>query len=478
MNISTQKMLVEAIKGAQSNKIQPYTTTATVTSIDDNGTVYVQIPGSDYSTPVKVSTVSVSKGDVVNVVVSHDDTHITGNRSDVAVTATDAKETAEEVAKEVINQTFVDVATVDQLKANKAEVKELVAEKADITFANVIALEASKAIIENLLKAGSIITEDIEAVTGEFTNYLTGVNISGDLINAGTISTERLIIKSSDSDDGILFAINDIGELDQTKLSAEELKRLTLDGKLITAGTITANKISVEDLSAFGATIGGFIINEAQIKSINENIVLNSNGSFKMGGLSYNSDTNELGLDMNTVITGGDGVSKSLGESLSFSEVKYGLSTSETECTVTEWQNTMPARENNSYIWQRIIYHYANGSDKTTDVCIQGSDGNAGEDATILQINSSRGTVFKNNAVSTVLSVVIFHGSKRITDAETLKEVFGSNAYIEWSWQHINDEAFGVILSSDERLSDDGFTFTLSPEDVNAKVTFLCELKD
>jgi hypothetical protein len=36
--------------------------------------------------------------------------------------------------------------------------------------------------------------------------------------------------------------------------------------------------------------------------------------------------------------------------------------------------------------------------------------------------------------------------------------------------------AFGTISASDSRLSQDGFYFTLSPEDVDVKVTFMCEL--
>ena len=98
------------------------------------------------------------------------------------------------------------------------------------------------------------------------------------------------------------------------------------------------------------------------------------------------------------------------------------------------------------------------------------------EITTILQIESSRGIVFKNNSASTVLSVVISHGSKRITDSTTMKSVFGDNAYLQWKWQKLDEENYSVISSSDSKISDDGFTFTISPEDVEEKVTFMCEL--
>lgn len=102
--------------------------------------------------------------------------------------------------------------------------------------------------------------------------------------------------------------------------------------------------------------------------------------------------------------------------------------------------------------------------------------GEEGEAAVLLHIESSRGSVFKNNAVSTVLSVVIYHGKERIEDAETLRKTFGSGAYIQWKWQRLEEETYGIISSGDPRIRNDGFSFALSPDDVDVKVTFLCEL--
>lgn len=103
-------------------------------------------------------------------------------------------------------------------------------------------------------------------------------------------------------------------------------------------------------------------------------------------------------------------------------------------------------------------------------------DGTKGEDATTLRIGSSRGTVFKNDSVATVLSVVIYRGAQRITDSTTLKSVFGNSAYLQWKWQRLDDESFGIILAGDNRITEDGFLFILSPDDVDTKVTFMCEL--
>ena len=106
----------------------------------------------------------------------------------------------------------------------------------------------------------------------------------------------------------------------------------------------------------------------------------------------------------------------------------------------------------------------------------QGNPGVDGEDAVLLRIESSRGTVFKNDQISTVLSVVIYKGSHRITNSTEMKAVFGNGAYLQWRWLKLDDESYGIISASDPRFGNGGFTFTLSPDDVNTKVTFECKL--
>ena len=103
-------------------------------------------------------------------------------------------------------------------------------------------------------------------------------------------------------------------------------------------------------------------------------------------------------------------------------------------------------------------------------------DGRDGQDAVTLRIDSSRGTVFKNSDVSTVLNVVIFKGGKTITEPDSMRTEFGSNAYLEWYWQRIGEETFGTILATDSRISNEGFSLSLSPSDVDTKVVFKCQL--
>ena len=102
--------------------------------------------------------------------------------------------------------------------------------------------------------------------------------------------------------------------------------------------------------------------------------------------------------------------------------------------------------------------------------------GEDGEDAIVLKIDSSRGTLFKTNTVSTTLTVTIYSGGDRITDIQGLRQKYGNGAYLQWYWLRLDDDDYGIIVSTDHKLSNNGFALTLTPDEVDTKVTFRCEL--
>lgn len=217
-------------------------------------------------------------------------------------------------------------AHIQNLEAYNADFKyvstlELNAKKADIDFANIIALESSTAVIRNLLTAGKIISEEYNGEVGNFTDYLTGVRIHGDLITANTLKANTIILED---EDGLLYRLNvNSGALepkpykvsydDETQtyivgdkidgdvsgaeventftdsgdqvffgnsdtendiyfcyislfsdLTPEQQEEYTkkLDGSIIVAKSITSEHIVADDLTAFGATIAGFKIGD------------------------------------------------------------------------------------------------------------------------------------------------------------------------------------------------------------------------
>ncbi len=152
---------------------------------------------------------------------------------------------------------------------------------ADIDFANI-----NMAAVEKLF-ADSGIIKDLIVEEGHITGELVGVTIKGDLIEGNTIKADKLVVMG---EDGIYYKLNISGETVETEQTDEN----SLSGSIITAKSITASKISVTDLVAFGATIAGFIISEAAIYSgaksgINSDIkgiYLDKEGQFYLGDAS------------------------------------------------------------------------------------------------------------------------------------------------------------------------------------------------
>lgn len=329
--------------------------------------------------------------------------------------------------------------TTEKLTAAEAsildlETKKLNATDAAITYANVDFANINMAAVEKLFSDSGII-KDLIVNEGKITGELVGVTIKGDLIEAGTLKADRLVVLGSD---GNYYKIN----TDFTAMpGVEPVEEDQIHGSTLVEKSIVAEKIAVEDLVAFGATIGGFHITSDAIYSgakesptnTTRGVYMDNSGQFAVGDtnnfLRYYKDQNgsyKLEISANSVL------------------IKAGGTTTTVEDEIDNIKNEMSTIKD--------------------------------EVTTLLRIESSRGTVFKNDQISTVLSAVIYRGSAVIRDMGTLQSVMGASAYLEWSWQHLNDETYGVISADDERIGNEGFTFTLSPDDVNTKVTFMCTL--
>lgn len=336
------------------------------------------------------------------------------------------------------NFTYV---SADVLSAINGKITNLDATYANIDFANITEAAVGK------IFSDSGIIKDIVVSEGRITGELVGVTIKGDIIEGGTVRADKLIILG---EDGLYYKLN-VDALGETTASSDPKYQKGLDGSVIVAKSITAEKVAVKDLVAFGATIGGFNITDGSIYSgVKSSINNTSRGIYldKSGQISFGDSSNFIKYykDQN----GGHKLE------ISAKSILIGSSGKNVE-TIAEDAETAIGRVNS------LEERADSGEFK-------------GEDAVTLRIESSRGTVFKNDSVSTILSVVIYRGSDRITSSADLASAFGSSAYLQWKWQRLDDKTFGVISSSDKRFGDNGFRFTLSPEDVDTKVTFMCEL--
>lgn len=164
----------------------------------------------------------------------------------------------------VINSLDATYASIERLEAERAEIDELLAKKADIEslsaeYANIDFANITELAVENLIAMTGYI-DTIVGSDGTFTDTLVGVTIKGDLIEAGTLVADKLVVLG---EDGLYYRLN----LDGSSVEAEQTEYNSLNGSVITAKSITATKIAVDDLVAFDATIGGFNITDKSIYS-------------------------------------------------------------------------------------------------------------------------------------------------------------------------------------------------------------------
>ena len=184
--------------------------------------------------------------------------------------------------EELSTNTFsAHAADIENLKTTKLD-----AASADLKYANIDFTNITEASVENLFAKSGMI-KDLVMSSGSVTGELVGVRIKGDLIEAGTLKADKLVVLGTD---GLYYKLNVSGSTVET----EQTQYNSINGSIITAQSITANKIHVDDLKAFNATIGGFKITDNSIysgvkSSINNTtrgIYLDTDGQIMFGDTS------------------------------------------------------------------------------------------------------------------------------------------------------------------------------------------------
>ena len=156
------------------------------------------------------------------------------------------------------NTTTTKLAAVDASIEN-LETNKLSAASADLKYANIDFSNIGQAAIEEFYAKSGII-KNLTIEGGTITGELVGVTIKGDLIEGGTVVADKLVVKG---ENGLYYKLN----TDGVTTEAQQTEYNSLNGSVITAKSIAATKISVTDLVAFDATIGGFKITENSIYS-------------------------------------------------------------------------------------------------------------------------------------------------------------------------------------------------------------------
>lgn len=191
-------------------------------------------------------------------------------------------------------------ASIEDLNTNK-----LSADQADIKYANIDFTNIGKAAIEQFYATSGII-KDLVIGDTSVTGKLVGVTIIGDLIEGGTVKADKLVVKGSD---GLFYKLN----TDGISITAEQTDYNSLNGSILTAKSVTAEKVNVKDLVAFDATIGGFHISDSSIysgvktavDSPESGIYFDSEGQISFGDADnfiryYKNTDGEYKLDIST----------------------------------------------------------------------------------------------------------------------------------------------------------------------------------
>lgn len=291
-------------------------------------------------------------------------------------------------------------AVIDSLETN-----HLNAKYANIDFSNIQMAAVTKLFTE------SGIIKDLVVQAGKITGELVGVTIKGDLIEANSLKADKLVVKGSD---GLYYklnidGLNNIGTSQASKfifttakpdnwetnwkdyyeIINDEYVHLTnneaptwitntyyklnpdyesgLDGSNIVAQTITADKIAVTDLVAFGATIGGYHIDQHSLYSgvktsatnTTRGVFLSDDGQFAVGDNSnflrfFKDQNNQYKLQLSI---SNKNIEDEIEDIREHSSQTVISSATEPTDTTKIWYNTI----------DNHFYHYTETSDGTYD---------------------------------------------------------------------------------------------------------------
>jgi hypothetical protein len=285
-----------------------------------------------------------------------------------------------------------------ELAANKASIEDLTANKADITWANIDFSKIDKATIGELLSQSGII-KDLTVSSGTITGELVGVTIKGDLIEGNTIVADKLVVLG---DDGLYYKLNLNGET----VEGEQTEYNSLNGSIITAKSVTAEKISVDDLVAFGATIGGFKLTDHSfysgvknsVDNTTEGVYMDTDAQFAIGDGNnylklYKDDNDNYKLDISA-------------SSLTFASSSKSVETllSDVDKQIDDTKDTLSEElENQKSDYEAFLTKFKkyirfmedeNGNPSDTAMTI-----GSGDSAITLEIDNEKGLIFKKNGI-------------------------------------------------------------------------------
>lgn len=162
----------------------------------------------------------------------------------------------------------------NQLSTEVAKLGYMTADEADIKYANIKLTNIETANVATLLANVGLI-DRATVVEGHITGFLDSVEVNANKITAGTLIADRILLKGSEK--GLLYALNNLGELTSTTVDSLDgyvLTDRTINADKIVASSITANELDVANIFADNAVISTITSQEAFINAISTNSVV------------------------------------------------------------------------------------------------------------------------------------------------------------------------------------------------------------
>ena len=178
---------------------------------------------------------------------------------------------------------------VSLILAENLIARKLTASQADLRYAKIDFANISVAAVQNLYTNFGVVT-NIQIVDGKITGELDAVTVNGDLITAHTIVADRIIFTGTD---GMYYALNANGAGGLTPQELEDIKyQSALDGSNLVAQSVTADQINVTNLFAQDIQFTG------RLRSVKSAADDNSEGVFI--GFEQNANAASFGVGSNT----------------------------------------------------------------------------------------------------------------------------------------------------------------------------------
>lgn len=375
-------------------------------------------------------------------------------------------------SKVTVDNAFIKDAMIDRLSASK-----LTSGIVNTNNVNIESDDGSMTLIGSLQQfkdsLGNVRIQLGKDTTGDFTFALYGADGLGQLINqngitASAVSDGLIVNKMVSNDaaisgakldiDSVVTEINNgVSTIKGTKIYLDE-KAQTLDLAFNSLSTTVTTLTETTESNTTAIDVA-----QGEISTLISNTTITTQEGQTV---NLKDDYSSFKQTVDGIDSKVSSLETNYAKTLKSNKTQYYLSLSSISLVGSSWIDTMPVWTTGKYIWQRVVYVYSDNTEVIgTEVCIQGTKG---EDSYRVEIISTKGNIFKNNIINTILYAKVYRGETEITDDVAISR---------FRWTRVSDDSYSDNLWNQNHFS--GTTsVSITSDDVIQRATFSCQLLD